>query len=110
MSVFGALAVLLCVVAGYEVLEFVVIFVANFAFVILEEHGEYVFHSFALRVTHGINGGIGTFGEELVLQSVPLSVASDDTSHLPEADVVEELTAGDSDFAHEQLIDVVGGG
>lgn len=77
--------------------------------IVVEEHGEYVFHSFALRVTHGVSGGVGTLGEELVLQTVTLAVASDDAAHFPETDVVKELTAWDSYFAHEQLIDVVGG-
>ena len=68
--------------------------------IVVEEHREYIFHSFALRVTHGEAGGVGTFGEELVLQSVALSVASDDTAHFPEANVIQKLTAGDAYFAH----------
>jgi hypothetical protein len=44
----------------------------------------------------------------LVLQAVALAVAPDDAAYLPETDVVEKFTAGDSYFAHEQLIDVVG--
>ena len=76
--------------------------------IVIEEHREYVFHSFALRVTHGIGGGVGAFGNELVFQTVALAVASDDAAHLPEAEVIQELTAGDAYLAHEQLIDVVG--
>ena len=76
--------------------------------VVVEEHGEYVFHSFALRVTHGIHGSVGTFGYQLMLQSVALSVAAYDAANLPEAEVIEEFTAGDAYLAHEQLVDVVG--
>ncbi len=78
--------------------------------VVVEEHGEYVGHGLALRVAHGVGGGIDAFGHQLVLQAVALAVATDDSTYLPEAEVVEELTAGDAYLAHEQLIDVVGGG
>ena len=44
-----------------------------------------------------------------MLQSVALAVASDDAPCLPEADVIEELVATDSDFAYEQLVYVAGG-
>ena len=77
--------------------------------IVVEEHREYVFHSFALRVAHGVSGGVGTFCNELMFQPVTLAVASDDAAYFPEAEVVEKFTAGDSYFAHEQLIDVVGG-
>lgn len=35
-----------------------------------------------------MNGGIDTFGKQLVCQAVALAVASDDATYLPEADVV----------------------
>ena len=38
-----------------------------------------------------------------------LAVASDDAAGFPEGEVVEELAAGDSYLANEQLIEVVGG-
>jgi len=44
-----------------------------------------------------------------VLQSVALAVASDDAAGLPEGDVVQELAAGDSYLANEQLKEVIGG-
>ena len=44
-----------------------------------------------------------------MFQVITLAIASFDASHFPEADVVEEFMARDADFAHEQLIDVVGG-
>ena len=75
----------------------------------IEEHREHVGHGLALGVAHDIPGGVGTFGNELMLQSVALTVASDDTTNLPEAEVVEKLTAGDAYLAHEKLVDVVGG-
>jgi hypothetical protein len=45
-----------------------------------------------------------------MLQQVAATIATYDATHFPEAEVIEKLTALDSDFAHEQLIDVVGGG
>lgn len=121
LSGFGALAVflwmmsLLCVVVGHEVLEFVVLFIAHLGcsfvvIVILEDAGEEVFGGFALGVSHGVDGSVGAFGEQLVLQTVAAAIAPDDAAHLPEADVVEELTARDAYLAHDQLVDVVGGG
>lgn len=68
--------------------------------VILEEHGEYVGYGLALWVAHGIHGGVGALGYELMLQRVTATVAAYDAAHLPEADVVEKFTAGDSNFAH----------
>lgn len=68
--------------------------------VVVEEHGEHVGHGLALGVAHDVDGGIDTFGHQLMLQQVAATIATDDASHFPEADVVEELTAGDSDFAH----------
>ena len=76
--------------------------------VVVEEHGEYVGHGLTLGVAHGVGGGIDALGDELVLQPVALAVATYDAANLPEADVVEELTAGDANLAHEQLVDVVG--
>jgi hypothetical protein len=43
-----------------------------------------------------------------VLQTVATAVASDDTSHFPELEVVQELTTRYAYLAHEQLIDVAG--
>ena len=80
------------------------------AVVVAEEYGEHVGDGLALGASHSVGGGIDTFGEQLVRQAVALAVATDDAAHLPEAEVVEEITARDSDFAHEQLVDVVGGG
>ena len=106
---------LLCVVVGHEVLEFVVLFIAHlgcgFDFVfLLEDAGEEVLGGLALGVAHDVDGSEGTFGKQLVFQDVAASVASDDAPNLPEANVVEKFVAGDSDFAHEQLVNVVGAG
>ena len=95
-------------------MEFIILFIAHlgcgFVFiVVLENAWEEVFGGFPIGVAHGEDGGVGALGEQLVLQRVTAAVASDDAAHLPEADVVEELTARDANFAHEQLIDVVGG-
>ena len=76
--------------------------------IVLEEHGEHILHGLALSIAHGIGGGIDTLCHELVLQAVAAAVASDDATHLPELEVVEEGVMGDSNLAHEQLVDVVG--
>ena len=71
-----------------------------FNVVIVEQIGEHVGNGLVLWVAHDVDGGIDAFGHQLMLQQVAATVASDDTAHFPEAEVVEELTAGDSDFAH----------
>ena len=81
-----------------------------FVIISIEEHGEHVFGCLAFGVAHRKHGGVGAFGHALVLQAVAVAVASDDATDFPEAEVVEEFTTGDADFAHEQLINVAGGG
>ena len=73
-----------------------------------EEHGEHVGYGLALRIAHDVDGGIDTFGHQLVLQQITAAVATDDAAHFPEAEVVEEFSARDANLAHEQLVDVVG--
>ena len=68
--------------------------------VILEECWEDVADGLSLGVAHGEHGGKGALGHELVLQAVAVAVATDDATDFPEAEVVKELTAWDSDFAH----------
>ena len=82
--------------------------IAVFGF-IHEYSWEHVCRCFPLWVAHGERGGIDAFSDELVLQAVAVAVASDDAAYLPEAEVVEKFTTGDAYFAHEQLVDVVGG-
>ena len=77
--------------------------------VIFEDGGEEVTGRLAFRITHGEDGSVGTFGHELVLQTVATAVASDDTADFPELEVVQELTTRYAYLAHEQLIDVAGG-
>lgn len=102
----------LCIVCVYISQQVVHVFLGEGRLVIVivcvEEHGEHVGYGLALGITHDVDGGIDAFGHQLMLQPVAAAVATDDAAHFPEADVVEELTAWDSDFAHEQLIDVVG--
>jgi hypothetical protein len=78
--------------------------------VCVEYNWEHVSYGLTFRVTHGVDGGVGAFGEELVLQHVSLAVAPNNAAYLPELDVIEELTAWDAYLAHEKLVDVVGGG
>jgi hypothetical protein len=44
-----------------------------------------------------------------MFQRVALSISANDTTDLPERDVVQELMPADTYFANEQLVDVVGG-
>lgn len=76
--------------------------------VIVEKHGEHVGHGLTIGVAHGEGGSIDAFGHQLKFQQVAAAIATDDAANLPEADVVEKLTAGDANLAHEQLVDVVG--
>ena len=62
-----------------------------------------------MGVTHSVDGGVGTFCHELMLQTVTVAVAANDATDFPELYIVEELMTGDSYLAHEQLVDVVGG-
>ena len=62
-----------------------------------------------LIVAHGETGIVGLDALQLVLQDVTAAMATDDTTGLPEAYLVEEFVAADTDLANEQLVDVVGG-
>ena len=75
---------------------------------IVEQCWEHVLDGLAFRVTHSVDCGIGTFGNQLVCQVVALAVAAYDAVYLPELQVIKKLTAGYSNLAYEQLIDVVG--
>ena len=93
------------IVFCYELLKLFHVFLGDCrlvaVIVVIEEHGEHVGHGLALGVSHSVDGGVGTFGQQLVLQAVAAAVAADDASHFPEAEVVKELTAGDAYLAHE---------
>ena len=78
--------------------------------VVPEECGEDVADGLALGVAVGEHGGVGAFGHELVLQAVAVAVATDYATDFPEAEVVEKFTTWDTYLAHEQLVDVMGGG
>ena len=56
-----------------------------------------------------MDAGIYHFGKQLVGEGAALAVATDDATDLPECEVIEESVVVDSNFAHEQLVDVVGG-
>lgn len=111
---FGNSLFVACIHCGHHCLQFGYFILrergaAGHLLIVFEECREEVFDGLALRVAHGVDGGIYAFGKELELQSVSPAVAPYDAAHLPEAEVVEELTARDADFAHEELVDVVGG-
>ena len=79
----------------YKLLELCHVFLTNgrlfVVIVCVEYHWEHVGYGLTFRVTHGVDVGVDTFGEELVLQRVALAVAPDDAAYLPEAEVIEEL-------------------
>jgi len=77
---------------------------------ILKNGGEHVFDRLPFRVAHCESRCIDAFGHQLVFQKVAAAVSFDDAANLPELDVIEKLTTRDAYFAHEQLVDVVGGG
>lgn len=62
-----------------------------------------------LIVAHGEAGIVGLDALQLVLQDVTAAMAADDATGLPEAYLVEEFVAADTNLANEQLVDVVGG-
>ena len=104
----------LCVHVVHECLEFSRFFFGDFRLVIIflvifKQHREHVSNGLAFGVAHRIDGSIGTFSHQLVLQPVSLAVAANDAPDLPEADVVQELVAADADLANDELVQVVGG-
>ena len=112
---FAHLLCVLLVHTCHECLEASSIFIADEWFIvnvviILKYLREHVGNGLALWVSHGIDSSVCTFSHELMLQAVAVAVASDNAADFPEAEIVEELTTGDAYLAHEQLIDVVGGG
>lgn len=78
-------------------------------FVILEDGGEHVGDSLAFTASKGVGAGIDVLSEQLHEYLATLAVASDDATGFPEVDVIEKLAAGQSYFANEQLVKVVGG-
>ena len=57
-----------------------------------------------------MDAGVHHFGEQLVGEGAALAVASDYAPDLPEREVIHKGVVVDSYLAHEQLVDVVGGG
>ena len=80
-----------------------------FVVIILKQHREYILDGLAFGVAHCVNAGIYHLGKQLVGEGAALAVATDDATDLPECEVIEESVVVDSNFAHEQLVDVVGG-
>ena len=102
-----------CVHLGLEFGDFLICYVGGFAVVIvviLKQTGEEVFDGLAFAIPHGVHCSEHGFGDELVTQPAPSAVASDDTQHLPIAQFVQELMRTDAYLAHDQLVDVAGGG
>ena len=110
---FGVVRHVPCVHLGLEFDDFLVCYVGGFAVVIfgvLKEHREEVFDRLALAVPHRVHGSEDGFGDELVTEPAPSAVASDDAQHLPIAQFIQELMRTDTYLAHDQLVDVAGGG
>ena len=76
----------------------------------LEEFREHLLRGHAFRVTHSVDGCEHHFRHHLQFEQVAAAVAFDDMAHLPEAQLVQELSAVNAYLAYEQLVDVVGGG
>ena len=67
------------------------------------------FLSIIFSVWIGIFSCIDKFSHQLMFQTVALAVAADDTTHLPESDIIQELMTADSNLANEQFKQIVGG-
>ena len=70
---------------------------------------EHVGNGLAFRVTHRVDSCVGTFGHQLMFQTVSLAVATNDATCLPESDFIQKLTPANSYLANEQLVQIVGG-
>ena len=79
-----------------------------FVVIIFKEHWEHILHCLSLSVTHDVDAGIYYLCQELMLQRVTAAIASNDATHLPELNVVEEVMAWDAYLANEQFIYIVG--
>ena len=102
-----------CVHLGLEFGDFLICDGGGFAVVIvrvLKEHREEVFDGLAIAVPHRVHCSEHGFCDELVPEPAPSAVASDDAQHLPIAQFVQELMRTDTYLAHDQLVNVAGGG
>ena len=77
--------------------------------VVIKQHREHVLYCLALCITHYVNGCIYYLCEELMLQCVTATIASDDTLDVPELQIVKKGVMSNTNFANDQLIDVAGG-
>ena len=75
----------------------------------VEGEWEPVFGLLPFRITHAETTHISAQAKELILQDVAAAVALYYSPYFPKLQVVEKHMAVDSNLAHEQLIDVVGG-
>ena len=78
-------------------------------FFFVEGERKPVFGLFAFSVTHAETTHISAQAKELILQDVTTAVSLHNSLYFPKLQVVEKHMAVDSNLAHEQLIDVVGG-
>ena len=103
-----------CIFGCHEFQKFVLFFLCDsklhlVVVIVLEEHWEHLLRRVAFRTTEGVGAGKDILGNELVEEMVTLAVAAQDSSCLPELDVIQELMTGDSYLAYENLIVIVGG-
>ena len=97
---------------GFEICHIFVCYIIV-VFVIVrgfEQHREKVFDRLTIGVPHCVHCSEHGFGDELVTQPAPSAVAPDDAQHLPIAQFIQELVRTDTYLAHDQLVDVAGGG
>lgn len=91
---------------GHEFLKLCCIFIADGRLIvdvifILKYLRENVGNGLSFRVAHGEHGGVGAFGNELVLQSVALAVTHDDEMNLPQPQIIQELVTIIAYLAHD---------
>ena len=90
----------------YYWFTFIFVFVVIF---VVKQHWEHVLYCFAFRIAHYVDARIYYLGKELMFQRISAAIASDNTSDVPELQVIQESVMSYTYLANEQLIDVAGG-
>lgn len=99
--------------AGHEGLQFLVFLVCDFCFgrviFVVEKRREHIVNLCPLGVSHGEGGCIHALGYKLMGKPVALAVAAYNAVDFPPPEFVQELLPGESNLAHEELVQFVGG-
>ena len=106
----------MCVQRRHLILQFLCLGFCNgwliyVFFIILEYAWEHFLNFLAVifPIRVGVFSCIYDLSQQLVFQTVTLTVATDDTTYLPETNIIQELMPADSYLANEQLKQIVGG-